>query len=341
MGAFRSNLAWALIFAMSPGIWAPPVAFAVFAVQASIHGVGSINTAQAFTSLSIIALFCEPANILVQSLVDVFAAMGSSDRIQKFLVTPQHKDQRHLPSSGSETSRRLSSVATAIELEEHPLPSKSRGSSTSIAISVEDADLRPVTSAPLTLHNISLAIPRGSITMVVGLVGSGKTTLLRALLGEIPCERGQVYLYSKHVSYCSQTTWLPNTSIRRAICGADSPDSRVHDEKWYRTVLDACALGPDLDLMPEGDETMLGSANAALSGGQKQRIALARAVYARAHITILDDVLSALDSGTKKTVVEHLLGEGSLFKTLGTTVVLVTHDCKFHLYVSHHIVSSR
>lgn len=339
MGAFRTNLVWALLSAMTPGVWAPPVTFAVFSIQAALNGTDAINTTQVFTSLSLISLLCDPASALVQSVVDVFAAVGCSDRIQKFLVSPQREDQRYTPVVGIWTPTAPSISSNNLELE--MITKNGDGDSLNgMAVSVEDADIRPAESAAVVLRGINFDIPRGSITIFVGVVGSGKTTLLRALLGEIPCETGTVKMSSERVSFCSQTAWLPNTTIRRAICGSD--EENAGENKWYRSVLDACALSHDLDLLQDGDQTVIGSSSAALSGGQEQRVALARAVYARADLVILDDVLSALDAKTKKTVVENLLGKDGLFKKLKSTVLLVTHECKYFLLrftVANHIKS--
>lgn len=69
---------------------------------------------------------------------------------------------------------------------------------------------------------------------------------------------------------------------------------------------------------------------------ERQRVALARAVYARADILILDDVLNALDARTKKAVAENLLGKDGLLKKLRSTVVLVTHECKYLFFCRRH-----
>jgi ATP-binding cassette subfamily C (CFTR/MRP) protein 1 len=144
------------------------------------------------------------------------------------------------------------------------------------------------------------------------------------------------------MGYCAQTPWLQNGTIQQNICGfIDESDI---DKVWYRTVLYACALEQDMALLDEGDQSMVGSKGVTLSGGQRQRVvgvldclrrmdanklqALARAVYARLNIVLLDDVLSALDSNTERQIVERLLGANGMFRKLGTTVVLVTHSSK-------------
>jgi ABC-type transport system involved in cytochrome bd biosynthesis fused ATPase/permease subunit len=84
----------------------------------------------------------------------------------------------------------------------------------------------------------------------------------------------------------------------------------------------ACALLPDLDLLPDGDQTQIGERGIILSGGQKQRVALARAMYSRASCIFLDDVLSAVDVHTAQHIYEHCLLE-SISKD--RCIVLVSH----------------
>jgi hypothetical protein len=82
---------------------------------------------------------------------------------------------------------------------------------------------------------------------------------MKAVLGELPYQRGTISVVSKSFAYSAQTSWLLNLSIRQIICGPieDTPI----DENWYRTVLHACALGEDLQL-PDGDESVIGSRGA-------------------------------------------------------------------------------
>lgn len=96
------------------------------------------------------------------------------------------------------------------------------------------------------------------------------------------------------------------------------------------TVIHECALKQDLSLFEAGDATEVGERGLTLSGGQKARIALARAVYSRSSIVLLDDVLSALDVHTIKWIVEKCLA-GKLLQ--GRTVLLVTHN----LAVTEHL----
>ena len=120
---------------------------------------------------------------------------------------------------------------------------------------------------------MNVRVAPGKLVAVVGAVGCGKSTLLSALLGEAKRECGAVRLRGR-VAYASQEAWIQNLSLRdNVLFGAE------HEAEFYESVLDACALRPDLELLPAGDETEIGERGINLSGGQKQRVSLARAVY--------------------------------------------------------------
>ena len=98
---------------------------------------------------------------------------------------------------------------------------------------------------------------------------------------------------------------------------------KTYDKDRYENVLDACALRPDLDILPGGDETEIGEKGINLSGGQKQRVSLARAVYSQSDLLLLDDPLSAVDSHVGKHIFQKVIGPEGLLRE--NTRVLVTH----------------
>ena len=121
------------------------------------------------------------------------------------------------------------------------------------------------------------------------------------------------------VAYAAQESWVQNETIRDNILfGSEYDDIR------YRKVIYQCGLSTDLTLFEAGDKTEVGEKGLTLSGGQKARVTLARAVYSRAQILILDDILAALDVHTAKWIVDKCL-QGDLVR--GRTVLLVVSAC--------------
>lgn len=171
------------------------------------------------------------------------------------------------------------------------------------------------------LKNINLQVEKGKCVAVVGTVGSGKSSLISALLGEMDKISGRVNTVGK-IAYVSQQAWIQNATVQDNILFG-----RSMDQKRYQQVINACALKPDLDILPGGDQTEIGEKGINLSGGQKQRVSLARAVYNDAEIYFLDDPLSAVDSHVGKHIFEQVLGpKGILAKK---TRVLVTHSITY------------
>ncbi|EKD21137.1 ABC transporter [Drepanopeziza brunnea f. sp. 'multigermtubi' MB_m1] len=166
------------------------------------------------------------------------------------------------------------------------------------------------------LCDINLSFSSG-LTVICGEVGAGKTALLQALLGELDQLDGEYHRTNEMVGYCGQTPWLQSMSIRENILF-----SAPYEEARYKQVLEACALIPDMANFKHGDLSMIGENGIGLSGGQKARVSLARAVYSRANVLLLDDPLSALDHQTAEYIVRKCLA-GPLLK--GRTTILVTH----------------
>ncbi|KAK7077012.1 hypothetical protein SK128_015540 [Halocaridina rubra] len=133
------------------------------------------------------------------------------------------------------------------------------------------------------LENITTSIPSGRLTIVVGNVGSGKTSLLQALIGEMITLKGQLKWNGEmSVAYISQHPWLLNATLRDNILFG-----RRLLARRYQRVLQACALKPDIDILPNGDQTEIGERGFNLSGGQRQRVAVARALYSDARTVIM------------------------------------------------------
>uniref|UniRef100_A0A8C6ML39 ABC-type glutathione-S-conjugate transporter n=1 Tax=Nothobranchius furzeri TaxID=105023 RepID=A0A8C6ML39_NOTFU len=174
---------------------------------------------------------------------------------------------------------------------------------------------------PPCLKRINVRVPRGSLVAVVGHVGSGKSSLLSAMLGETEKRSGQVTVKGS-VAYVPQQAWIQNATVQDNVLFG-----REKLKTWYQRVLEACALLPDLDILPAGDATEIGEKGLNLSGGQKQRVSLARAVYRKADVYLLDDPLSAVDAHVGQHIFDKVIGPKGVLR--GKTRVLVTHGTSF------------
>ncbi|KAJ5894526.1 Metal resistance protein YCF1 [Penicillium taxi] len=167
------------------------------------------------------------------------------------------------------------------------------------------------------LENISLSARKGELSCIVGRVGAGKSSLLQSILGELWKSQGEVTVRGR-IAYVAQSPWVMNASVRENI---------VFGHRWdpdfYELTVEACALIDDFKTLPDGDQTEVGERGISLSGGQKARLTLARAVYARADIYLLDDVLSAVDQHVGRHIINKVLGQSGILS--GKTRILATN----------------
>jgi len=166
------------------------------------------------------------------------------------------------------------------------------------------------------LKDISFSIKRGEFIVVVGEIGAGKSSLLAALVGEMRRTDGIVKLGGR-VGFCPQTAWIQNATVKNNILFG-----RKFDAEKYETVIRACALESDFEMLPNGDATEIGERGITVSGGQKARINIARAAYNDADIVLLDDPLSAVDAHVGRTLLEDCI----CGLMAGKTRILVTHQ---------------
>uniref|UniRef100_A0A8C1YG90 ABC-type glutathione-S-conjugate transporter n=1 Tax=Cyprinus carpio TaxID=7962 RepID=A0A8C1YG90_CYPCA len=196
-----------------------------------------------------------------------------------------------------------------------------RNNASEYAVSVVNGTFSWAKQDQATLDNINVMVPQGSLLAVVGHVGCGKTSLVSALLGEMEKQEGQISIRGS-VAYVPQQAWIQNATLRDNILFG-----RPYVEQKYRCVLEACALTPDLEVLPGGDQTEIGEKGINLSGGQRQRVSLARALYSDADVYLLDDPLSAVDAHVAKHIFDKVIGPEGALK--GKTRILVTHGISF------------
>lgn len=154
-------------------------------------------------------------------------------------------------------------------------------------------------SQKVDLEAIDFTAEKGELIAVVGSVGSGKSSLLSACLGEMSRVGGS-HTMRGSASLCAQQPWLASGTLRENVL-------MPFEHERYWGAVRCTGLLPDLEQLPEGDKTAIVNRGINLSGGQKQRIALARAVYRRAGIVFLDDVLAAVDVHVGKLIFEQCI----------------------------------
>ncbi|KAF6816591.1 ABC transporter [Colletotrichum plurivorum] len=299
-GKFRRFLVGSATIGFTPVLLAP-----VFTLATTSR---DLDVTTIFTSISYLLLLSEPLTTLFQITPHLLAGFACLQRVQDYLQKESRHDFREFP--------------------------EKQGPRSSASVDVVNASFG-WNSGSFVLKNISVSIPAG-FTIVVGPVASGKSTLCKALLGETPAVQGQVVMRSspRAVGYCDQTAFLWNESIKDNIIGL----SKFVDEKRYNEVIEATMLNPDLRVLPEGDQTTVGSKGISLSGGQKMRISLARALYQQCDLLIVDDVLGGLDADTEEYVFQRVFGSSGLLKARGTTAVLCTHATR-HLSSSDYVIA--
>ncbi|XP_074063556.1 ATP-binding cassette sub-family C member 6 isoform X2 [Macrotis lagotis] len=277
------------------------VALVMFAVHALTDEKHILDAEKAFVTLTIISILNRAQAFLPFSINTIFQAWISLARLAAFL---------HL----EEVAHR--------EISTSPMGKE--------CISVQDGTFAWSQESSPCLQRINLVVPRGSLFAVIGSVGSGKSSLLSALLGELTKLEGHVNIKGS-MAYVPQEAWIQNASVEENVCFGQKLDT-----PWLDRVLEACALHVDLANLPAGIHTEIGEQGINLSGGQKQRLSLARAVYKKASVYLLDDPLAALDVHVGQHIFDHVIGPGGLLQ--GMTRILVTHAVHILPWVDHIIV---
>uniref|UniRef100_A0A3P9AV66 Canalicular multispecific organic anion transporter 1-like n=1 Tax=Maylandia zebra TaxID=106582 RepID=A0A3P9AV66_9CICH len=285
------------IFTSAPAL----VSLATFAVFVSVSKDNVLTAEKAFTSISLFNILRFPLAMLPMLIASIVQTAVSKKRLEKFLAGED---------IDSDIVRQDPSFNTAV--------------------SVCDGSFAWEKDAKPLLKDVNLDIEPGRLVAVVGAVGSGKSSLMSALLGEMHSTKGFINIRGS-LAFVPQQAWIQNATLKDNILFG-SP----HEEERFKKVIQACALAPDLELLPGGDLTEIGEKGINLSGGQKQRVSLARATYSQADIYLLDDPLSAVDSHVGKHLFEKVIGPNGILKN--KTRILVTHGISFLPYVDEIVV---
>ncbi|KAK9234707.1 P-loop containing nucleoside triphosphate hydrolase protein [Lipomyces kononenkoae] len=257
-----------------------------------------LTTDIVFPALTLFNLLSNPLTQIPQVITQLVEAMVAATRLRDFLVSSELQP---------DAVDRLDAATDR---------SQSAATITNGTFQWDESGTHPP-----ALKNVSFDAKAGQLACIVGRVGTGKSALLQALLGDLYRESGKVMVRG-HVAYCSQVPWIMNATVKENILFG----KRFHADFYEKTVR-ACALLEDFAVLPDGDETIVGEKGISLSGGQKARLSLARAVYTRADVYILDDPLSAVDQHVGRHLIDNVLGPEGLLasktKIMATNAIAV------------------
>ncbi|CAH9107049.1 unnamed protein product [Cuscuta epithymum] len=223
-----------------------------------------------------------------------------------------------LISTIAQTKVSLCRISYFLSLDDLPIDAVEEIQSSDIAIEITRGCFSWGSNST-TLTDINLKVIRKMRVAICGTVGCGKSSMLSSILGEVPRISGSVKVCGRK-AYVAQSPWIQSGTIEENILFG-----KEMDRSKYESILEACALERDLEILPFGDQTIIGERGINLSGGQKQRFQIARALYQDADIYLFDDPFSAVDAHTGS----HLF-KGVLLGLLSQkTVVYVTHQVEF------------
>lgn len=230
----------------------------------------------------------------------ILRIINFSDALYQFRLLPMHIN-------------RLGDIALAnsevICGENNSLPTTSAGK-----VEVKQLCFRYASHEPPIFENVSFTVSPGESMAIVGRSGCGKSTLLAVLASLRECLEGAILIdgiplrrigydrYRAMVSFVMQDDVLLSGTLEQNITSfADKPD-----RDYMKTCARAAAMHDEIEAMPLGYSTMIGELGSSLSGGQKQRVSLARALYRRPAILILDEATAALDVDNEKKINEAI-----------------------------------
>lgn len=200
--------------------------------------------------------------------------------------------------------------------------------STSKNIFVNNVSFQYSRNASFVLQNVSLLIPEGKVTAIVGDSGSGKSTLLKLILRLYKPSYGEIMIGNMNINNIGLKQW-------REKCGAVMQDGKIFndtilnnivlddeniDYERLKNALETANIAQEIERLPLGYQTKMGEHGRGLSGGQKQRILIARALYKNPDFLFLDEATNALDTVNEQKIVTAL---DNVFKN--KTVVVIAH----------------
>ncbi|THC88453.1 hypothetical protein EYZ11_012101 [Aspergillus tanneri] len=270
-----------------------------FATYVLLHNSGDgevLSASVAFGTLTLFNILTSSIGQLIDSIFGTVTAVGCISRVQELCTKHYRLDPRQTnsPAEPPHSSVVMNHASAKYDEDGHDV-----------------------------IQKASFKVKPGMVVRVVGPIASGKSTLLKMILGEVRYCAGEVAVGDKIIGYCDQNPWLDRVSIRENITGP-----APFDPERYANTIRICALEADLESIPGGDACLCVGNGTTVSGGQKTRIGLARAIYARPRILVLDDCLSGLDANTEHLVLENLVGARGFVQEHSITTFLVSSSRK-------------
>ncbi|PWO29292.1 WD40 repeat containing protein [Pyrenophora tritici-repentis] len=277
-----------------------------------------LNPAPIFSSLALFNSMRIPLNFLPLVIGQVIDANASIDRIQEFLLAEEAEESGKWDYDSKDA---VVLKGADFTWERHPTQDPEDGPPGKKADAKKDkkekrASVKPPQSSgdttpsdttvveeekPFEIKGLNLTFGRNELVAIIGGVGSGKSSLLAALAGDMRKTSGEV-IFGASRAFCPQYAWIQNATVRENIIFG-----KEFNKRWYDQVVDACALRPDLDMLPHNDATEIGERGITVSGGQKQRMNIARAIYFNADIVLMDDPLSAVDAHVGRHIMDNAI----------------------------------
>jgi len=340
LAKLRNNEVSKISFLLSirNGIMAVSMTMPIFASMLSFITYSqtheTFSPAPVFSSLALFNSLRIPLNLMPMVIGQVVDGLASVARIQQFLAAEEAQDEavwdyeadkaivikdadftwERTRNQNDEVANNAFKSTGEIKKDEKAAKAKQKDEKKRQSKQLSNEKLEvpgsPTTSdsssedeqdLPFSISNIDLTIGRNELIGVIGAVGSGKSSLLGAMAGDMRRTAGHVTLGATR-AFCPQYAWIQNATVKQNIVFG-----RDYDRKWYNEVIDACALRPDLEMLPSGDSTEIGERGITVSGGQKQRLNIARAIYFDADIVLMDDPLSAVDAHVGRHIMDNAI----------------------------------
>ena len=272
--------------------------------------------------------------IAATAVIDGTLTLGTMLSIQYIIGQLNTPIRSFIDFAGSYQDARISiervSEIYNVENEEARTAVKSYRMPTDKSILIENLSFKYPGSEDLVLKDLSMTIPQGKVTAIVGISGSGKTTLLKLLQKFYPPTQGSIRVGAAKLKNISTQVWREN-------CGVVMQDGFIFGDTMLRNITESRS-GKNIDMVhlersakianidgliesfPAGYNTEISYQGASLSGGQRQRVLIARAIYKDPEYLFFDEATSALDANNEKVIMEGL---ESFYEN--KTVVVIAH----------------